>query len=71
MLPFALVVYLHYMTPFVSSLISYTFISLDTRADELDEEERADHQEDDHEAPRLAALRLLEASVLRRLRCVR
>ena len=31
MLPFALVVDLHYMTPFVSALISYTFISLDTR----------------------------------------
>jgi hypothetical protein len=28
MLPFALVVDLHYMTPFVSALISYTFISL-------------------------------------------
>ncbi len=29
MLPFALVVDLHYMTPFISVLISYTFISLD------------------------------------------
>jgi Predicted membrane protein len=37
MLPFALVVDLHYMTPFVSVLISYTFISLDTLAEELEE----------------------------------
>ena len=33
MLPFALVVDLHYMTPFISVLISYTFISLDCLAD--------------------------------------
>ena len=37
MLPFALVSDLHYMTPFVSVLISYTFISLDTLAEELEE----------------------------------
>ena len=37
MLPFALVVDLHYMTPFISVLISYTFISLDTLAEELEE----------------------------------
>lgn len=37
MLPFALVVDLHYMTPFVSVLISYTFIALDTLAEELEE----------------------------------
>ena len=37
MLPFALVGDLHYMTPFVSVLISYTFISLDALAEELEE----------------------------------
>ena len=37
MLPFALVGDLHYMTPFISVLISYTFISLDTLAEELEE----------------------------------
>lgn len=37
MLPFALVGDLHYMTPFVSMLISYTFISLDVLAEELEE----------------------------------
>ena len=37
MLPFALVVDLHYMTPFVSVLISYTFISLDCLAEELED----------------------------------
>lgn len=37
MLPFALVSDLHYMTPFVSVLISYTFISLDSLAEELEE----------------------------------
>lgn len=37
MLPFALVSDLHYMTPFVSVLISYTFISLDVLAEELEE----------------------------------
>ena len=37
MLPFALVVDLHYMTPFVSALISYTFISLDSLAEELED----------------------------------
>lgn len=37
MLPFALVSDLHYMTPFVSVLISYTFIALDTLAEELEE----------------------------------
>lgn len=36
MLPFALVVDLHYMTPFISVLISYTFISLDCLAEELE-----------------------------------
>lgn len=37
MLPFALVNDLHYMTPFISMLISYTFISLDVLAEELEE----------------------------------
>lgn len=37
MLPFALVNDLHYMTPFVSVFISYTFISLDTLAEELED----------------------------------
>ena len=37
MLPFALVVDLHYITPFISVLISYTFISLDTLAEELED----------------------------------
>ena len=37
LLPFALVGDLHYMTPFVSALISYTFISLDTLAEELED----------------------------------
>ncbi|WP_162382099.1 bestrophin family protein [Citrobacter sp. NCU1] len=37
MLPFALVMDLHYMTPFISVLISYTFISLDTLAEELED----------------------------------
>ncbi|ADO48536.1 bestrophin family protein [[Enterobacter] lignolyticus] len=37
MLPFALVVDLHYMTPFVSVLISYTFIALDALAEELED----------------------------------
>lgn len=37
MLPFALVGDLHYMTPFVSVFISYTFIALDTLAEELEE----------------------------------
>ncbi|WP_059259486.1 bestrophin family protein [Escherichia albertii] len=39
MLPFALVVVvdLHYMTPFISVLISYTFISLDCLAEELED----------------------------------
>ena len=37
MLTFALVVDLHYMTPFISVLISYTFISLDTLAEELED----------------------------------
>lgn len=37
MLPFALVGDLHYMTPFISVLISYTFISLDALAEELEE----------------------------------
>ncbi len=36
MLPFALVVDLHYMTPFIV-LISYTFISLDCLAEELED----------------------------------
>ncbi|HGW6639216.1 TPA: bestrophin family ion channel [Escherichia coli] len=34
---FALVVDLHYMTPFISVLISYTFISLDCLAEELED----------------------------------
>ncbi len=37
MLPFALVVDLHYMTPFISVPISYTFISLDCLAEELED----------------------------------
>ncbi|HBD5264865.1 TPA: bestrophin family ion channel [Escherichia coli] len=37
MLPFALVMDLHYMTPFISVLISYTFISLDCLAEELED----------------------------------
>ena len=37
LLPFALVVDLHYMTPFISVLISYTFISLDVLAEELED----------------------------------
>lgn len=37
MLPFALVVDLHYMTPFISVLISYTFIALDALAEELED----------------------------------
>ncbi|CCJ82187.1 hypothetical protein BN134_2946 [Cronobacter dublinensis 1210] len=37
MLPFALVTDLHYMTPFLSVFISYTFIALDTLAEELED----------------------------------
>lgn len=37
MLPFALVTDLHYMTPFLSVFISYTFISLDSLAEELED----------------------------------
>lgn len=37
LLPFALVTDLHYMTPFVSVFISYTFLSLDTLAEELED----------------------------------
>ncbi|PLR37328.1 hypothetical protein CYR55_10330 [Chimaeribacter californicus] len=37
LLPFALVPDLHYMTPLVSVFISYTFLSLDTLAEELGE----------------------------------
>ena len=37
MLPFALVVDLHYMTPFVSVFISYTFLSWDSLAEELED----------------------------------
>lgn len=37
MLPFALVQDLHYMTPFLSVFISYTFISLDSLAEELED----------------------------------
>ncbi|KNC09370.1 hypothetical protein AC791_11995 [Klebsiella sp. RIT-PI-d] len=37
LLPFALAVDLHYMTPFISVLISYTFISLDSLAEELED----------------------------------
>ncbi|MCT4711806.1 hypothetical protein MUA04_16655 [Enterobacteriaceae bacterium H11S18] len=37
MLPFALVTDLHYMTPFLSVFISYTFISLDCLAEELED----------------------------------
>lgn len=37
MLPFALVPDLHYMTPLISVFVSYTFIALDTLAEELEE----------------------------------
>jgi len=37
MLPFALVTDLHYMTPFISVFISYTFIALDSLAEELED----------------------------------
>lgn len=37
LLPFALVVDLHYMTPFISVLVSYTFIALDALAEELED----------------------------------
>ena len=37
LLPFALVPDLHYMTPLVSVFISYTFISLDSLAEELED----------------------------------
>src|SRR5690606_23634630 len=37
MLPFALVQDLHYMTPFLSVFISYTFIALDSLAEELED----------------------------------
>lgn len=37
LLPFALVTDLHFMTPFVSVFISYTFLSLDTLAEELED----------------------------------
>jgi putative membrane protein len=37
LLPFALVGDLHYMTPFVSVFISYTFLSLDSLAEELED----------------------------------
>ena len=37
MLPFALVPDLHYMTPFLSVFISYTFIALDSLAEELED----------------------------------
>jgi len=36
LLPFALVVDLHYMTLLVSGFISYSFLSLDTLAEELE-----------------------------------
>ncbi|MGE9805850.1 bestrophin family ion channel, partial [Escherichia coli] len=37
LLPFALVADLHYMTPFVSVFISYTFLSWDSLAEELED----------------------------------
>lgn len=37
LLPFALVSDLHYLTPLVSVFISYTFISLDSLAEELED----------------------------------
>ncbi|WP_369310502.1 bestrophin family protein [Providencia rettgeri] len=37
LLPFALVVDLHYMTPFVSVFISYTFLAWDSLAEELED----------------------------------
>ncbi len=37
MLPFALVTDLHYITPFISVFISYTFIALDSLAEELED----------------------------------
>lgn len=60
MLPFALVVDLHYMTPFVSVLISYTFISLDVLAEELEDP----FGEEDNDLPLDALCNTLEIDLL-------
>nr|WP_318381691.1 bestrophin family protein [uncultured Enterobacter sp.] len=60
MLPFALVVDLHYMTPFVSVLISYTFISLDALAEELEDP----FGEEDNDLPLDAICNALEIDLL-------
>lgn len=60
MLPFALVVDLHFMTPFVSVLISYTFISLDTLAEELEDP----FGEEDNDLPLDAICNTIEIDLL-------
>lgn len=60
MLPFALVVDLHYMTPFVSVLISYTFISLDSLAEELEDP----FGEEDNDLPLDAICNAIEIDLL-------
>lgn len=60
MLPFALVVDLHFMTPFVSVLISYTFISLDTLAEELEDP----FGEEDNDLPLDAICNAIEIDLL-------
>jgi len=60
MLPFALVVDLHYMTPFVSVLISYTFIALDVLAEELEDP----FGEEDNDLPLDALCNTLEIDLL-------
>jgi len=60
MLPFALVVDLHFMTPFISVLISYTFISLDTLAEELEDP----FGEEDNDLPLDAYCNAIEIDLL-------
>ncbi|WOZ75400.1 bestrophin family protein [Kosakonia sacchari] len=60
MLPFALVVDLHFMTPFISVLISYTFISLDTLAEELEDP----FGEEDNDLPLDAISNAIEIDLL-------
>ncbi|WLI77323.1 bestrophin family ion channel [Kosakonia sp. H02] len=60
MLPFALVVDLHFMTPFISVLISYTFISLDTLAEELEDP----FGEEDNDLPLDAMCNAIEIDLL-------
>ncbi|XTZ36591.1 bestrophin family protein [Salmonella enterica] len=60
MLPFALVVDLHFMTPFISVLISYTFISLDTLAEELEDP----FGEEDNDLPLDAICNAIEIDLL-------